>query len=93
MDCIHTAAYVPVSYTHLDVYKRQVLEQVYRQDGPAVCEWPQDPDQVIEPRVMNRKSEDGCIVSTMIDDLAPFLPREEYEAMRFENWSRKGEKP
>ena len=70
-----------------------VLEQVYRQDGPVVCEWPQDPDQVIEPRVMNRKSEDGCIVSTMIDDLAPFLPREEYEAMRFENWSRKGEKP
>lgn len=70
-----------------------VLEQVYRQDGPAVCEWPQDPDQVIEPRVMNRKSEDGCIVSTMIDDLAPFLPREEYEAMHFENWSRKGEKP
>lgn len=67
----------------------EVLEQVYAQEGPVICEWPQDPEQVIEPRVMNRKSEDGCIVSTMIDDLAPFLPKEEYEAMQFNNWVRK----
>ena len=69
----------------------EVLKQVYAQEGPVVCEWPQDPEQVIEPRVMNRKSEDGCIVSTMIDDLAPFLPREEYEAMQFSSWARKKE--
>ena len=63
-----------------------VLEKVYSQPGPVICEWPQDPDQTIEPRVMNRKSEDGCIISTPIDDLAPFLPREEYEGMQFEAW-------
>lgn len=67
----------------------EVLEQVYAQEGPVICEWPQDPEQVIEPRVMNRKSEDGCIVSTMIDDLAPFLPKEEYEVMQFNSWVRK----
>lgn len=67
----------------------EMLEQVYAQEGPVICEWPQDPEQVIEPRVMNRKSDDGCIVSTMIDDLAPFLPKEEYEAMQFDNWVRK----
>ena len=63
-----------------------VLGKVYSQPGPAICEWPQDPDQTIEPRVMNRKSDDGCIISTPIDDLAPFLPREEYEGMQFEAW-------
>lgn len=66
-----------------------VLETVYSTPGPAICEWPQDPSQVIEPRVMNRKSENGCIVSTAIDDLAPFLPREEYQAMQFPNWCQK----
>lgn len=65
-----------------------VLEKVYALDGPVICEWPQDPGQVIEPRVMNRKSEDGCIVSTAIDDLAPFLSREEYQAMQFHHWVR-----
>lgn len=65
----------------------EILNKVYAVDGPVICEWPQDPQQVIEPRVMNRKSEDGCIVSTPIDDLAPFLSREEYFAMQFENWS------
>ena len=62
------------------------LEKVYSQPGPVICEWPQDPDQTIEPRVMNRKSDDGCIISTPIDDLAPFLAREEYEGMQFEAW-------
>ena len=65
-----------------------VLEKVYALDGPVICEWPQDPGQVIEPRVMNRKSEDGCIVSTAIDDLAPFLSREEYQAMQFHHWAQ-----
>ena len=65
-----------------------VLEQVYAFSGPAICEWPQYPRQVIEPRVMNRRSEDGCIVSTPIDDLSPFLSREEYEGMQYDAWSK-----
>jgi len=66
-----------------------ILVKVYADDKPIICEWPQDPNQVIEPRVMNRRSEDGCIVSTTIDDLAPFLSREEYESNKFENWIKK----
>ena len=62
------------------------LKKIYSTDGAIICEWPQDPAQFIEPRVMNKKSEDGCIVSTMIDDLAPFLPQEEYESVKFDNW-------
>lgn len=69
-----------------------MLDRVYSIDGPVLCEWPQDPGQVIEPRVMNRKSEDGCIISTAIDDLSPFLSREEYECMQFETWIREHKK-
>ena len=64
----------------------EVLDRVYATDGPVICEWPQDPSQVIEPRVMSRRSEDGFIVSPPIDDLAPFLSEEEYENMQFGNW-------
>ncbi len=68
-----------------------ILKQVYDTKGAVICELPQDPEQVIEPRVMNRKSEDGCIVSAPIDDLAPFLPRDEYESMQYANWVKNHE--
>jgi acetolactate synthase-1/2/3 large subunit len=64
------------------------LSEIYAMDGPVVVEWPQDPEQVIEPRVMNRKTEDGSIVSSDIDDMAPFLDRDVYEGMKFENWKK-----
>ena len=59
------------------------LDQIYEMNGAVVVEWPQDPDQVIEPRVMNRKDENGNIVSSGIDDMAPFLDKNEYERMSY----------
>lgn len=64
--------------------------EIYADAGLVVCEWPQDPDQVIEPRVMNRRSESGTIVSSNIDDMAPFLDKEEYEGFRYENFCKRG---
>jgi len=66
------------------------LAEVYADEGLVVCEWPQDPEQVIEPRVMNRRSESGTIVSSNIDDMAPFLDKEEYEGFRYENFCKRG---
>lgn len=71
-------------YNHDDI--KDKLQQIYSMDGFVICEWPQDPEQVIEPRVMNRKLDDGSIVSSNIDDLAPFLDQEVYENMKYENW-------
>ena len=62
------------------------FEEVLAMSGPVICVWPQDPDQLIEPRVMNRRSASGSIESTPIDDLSPFLSREEYQAIQYENW-------
>lgn len=71
-------------HNHKDL--NQKLEEIYRTDDLMLIEWPQDPAQLIEPKTMTRKDENGNVVSTPIDDLYPFLSREEYEAMQFSNW-------
>jgi acetolactate synthase I/II/III large subunit len=48
-------------------------------DSYGLCEIIQDVNQVIEPKVMSKRSPEGQLVSPPIDDLAPFLPKEEYE--------------
>lgn len=45
----------------------------------GLCEVIQDSNQVIEPKVMSKRSPEGTLVSPPINDLAPFLPQEEYE--------------
>lgn len=67
------------------------LEKVYSTEGAVVCEVYQDCEQAIEPRVMNRKLEDGTIVSPVIDDLFPFLERDIYEKMSFDNFIKREE--
>ncbi len=62
------------------------LNYIYSNNDLMMIEWPQDPEQYIEPRVMNRRDENGTIVSTDIDDLSPFLSRDEYESMKYSNW-------
>lgn len=62
------------------------LDFLLEDNTPAICEVYQDMVQSIEPCVASRKLEDGTLVSTGIDDLAPFLPLEEYEACQYENW-------
>ena len=62
------------------------LEEVYAVNGLVICEVLQDYDQAIEPRVMSRKLDDGTLVSPVIDDLFPFLDRNDYESMQFNNF-------
>ena len=62
------------------------LGRLFKDDLPAICEVYQDKMQGIEPCVASRKLEDGSLVSTGIDDLAPFLPLEEYEACQYDQW-------
>lgn len=54
---------------------RKVLET----DGPVLCEVVLDSEQNFEPKLSSRKLPDGTIVSPEIDDMYPFLPREEYQ--------------
>lgn len=56
------------------------MEKLLHMDGPVLCEVVCDPEQNFEPKLSSRVQPDGTIVSPEIDDMFPFLPREEYEA-------------
>ena len=47
--------------------------------GYAMCEIFVDSDQVFEPKPSAKKMPDGTLTSPPLEDLAPFLPREELE--------------
>lgn len=46
-------------------------------DGPQLCEVMLDPDQGFAPKLSSRRLDDGRMVTSPLEDLAPFLPREE----------------
>lgn len=56
-----------------------VVDRMLQQDGFAMCEIFVDINQKFEPKSATKKLEDGTLVSPPLEDLAPFLPREELE--------------
>jgi acetolactate synthase I/II/III large subunit len=48
--------------------------------GPAICEIMTDKTQAFAPKLSSRKLEDGTMVTAPLEDLSPFLPREELKA-------------
>jgi len=57
---------------------RGCIREVLDLDGPAICEVMVQPDQTIGPRVSSRLGKDGSMISTPLEDLFPFLAREEF---------------
>jgi len=45
--------------------------------GPALCEVMFDPAQEFEPKLTSRRLEDGTLATPALEDMAPFLSREE----------------
>lgn len=56
---------------------REVIDRVLAEEGFAFCEIFTDTKQVWEPKSSARKLPDGSLVSPPLEDLAPFLDREE----------------
>ena len=46
--------------------------------GPALCEVILDPAQPFSPKSSSRRLPDGRMVSSPLEDMAPFLPRDEF---------------
>ena len=61
----------------------RTIAEVLDADGPCVCEVVVDPDQNFEPKSSSKVLPDGRIVSPSLDDMAPFLDREEFEQNRY----------
>ena len=55
------------------------LDFVLNHKKPIICEIMMNPDQALIPRVSSMKMPDGRVVSKPMEDLFPFLPREEFE--------------
>jgi acetolactate synthase-1/2/3 large subunit len=59
---------------------RASIRQVLECDGPALCEVMVPPDQTIGPRITSKLGKDGAMVSSPLEDLFPFLEREEFRS-------------
>lgn len=60
-----------------------IIEKTLNTPGYAFCEIIVDSEQKFEPKSATKKLPDGTLVSAPLEDLAPFLPREELEKIMF----------
>ena len=68
---------LPFSSIHTHDDLDDVLDHVLSSPGPHVCEVVLDLEQEFEPKAASRALPDGRMVSAPLEDLAPFLSREE----------------
>lgn len=61
----------------------EVLESVLSCHTPCICEVVVDSEQTFAPKSSSKVLPDGRIVSPSLDDMAPFLEREEYEKVQY----------
>lgn len=68
-------------YSYIGIHKGTELysgiEKALSTDAPVLCEVFTDTQQVWAPKSSARRLEDGTLTSPPLEDLAPFLPREE----------------
>lgn len=60
-----------------------VISKVLCANGPVICEVFTDTKQVWQPKSSTKRLEDGTLVSPPLEDLAPFLPREDLKDIMF----------
>lgn len=59
------------------------VSEALASNGPIICEVMLDPEQNFEPKLSSKVLPDGKIVSPPIDDMFPFLSREEYLSNKY----------
>jgi acetolactate synthase-1/2/3 large subunit len=55
-----------------------VICDTLKYPGPQLCEVFIDPDQPFSPKLASRQLPDGRMISSPLEDMSPFLPREEF---------------
>jgi len=56
----------------------KVIEEVFEIDGPVICDVIAPREQLIIPTLSSRVNKDGSMSSRPLEDMLPFLDREEY---------------
>ncbi len=54
------------------------IDSILSEPGPFICEIVMPEDQSLIPRVSSLKKQNGTIISKPLEDLYPFLNREEF---------------
>lgn len=76
--CKLAAAYgIPFMQIHTNAGLVEGITRALQMDGPVICEMNVALNQGISPRVSSYRRDDGTYESRPIEDMAPFLPREE----------------
>jgi acetolactate synthase-1/2/3 large subunit len=73
----------PYYSAHSNSEMMEVVDTVLSLEGPVFCEIFTDTAQVWEPKSSTKRLPDGTLVSPPLEDLAPFLPREELKKQMF----------
>lgn len=61
----------------------EIINDVLNSNGPCICEVLIDEKQSFEPKSASKVLPDGRIISPSIDDMKPFLDRDEFNAIRY----------
>ena len=69
--------YKPIR-NHIELSK--CIEFVLKENGPTFCEVFIDMNQQFSPKLSSRKLEDGTMVTATLEDMSPFLDREEFNS-------------
>lgn len=73
----------PYYEAHSNAEMMHVVDDVLNIEGPVFCEIFTDTEQRWEPKSSTKRLEDGALISPPLEDLAPFLPREELKNLMF----------
>lgn len=81
MERIASAYGIPYYAIHNNQEMEHGLSEFLNTDGYALCEIFVDIQQIFEPKPSAMKLPDGTLISPPLEDLAPFLPREELKSL------------
>ena len=70
----------PYYAAHSNEEMKQAVDKTLAADGPVFCEIFVSTTQNFEPKSSTKRLADGTLVSPPLEDLAPFLDREEFKA-------------
>lgn len=79
LDKLATAYGYPYKACHSNAELKETLDVAFGTEGAFIAEIFVSPEQPFEPKSATKRLEDGTLVSPPLEDLAPFLPREELE--------------
>jgi acetolactate synthase-1/2/3 large subunit len=81
-DTLKIAAAYGIKGIRINEYEKleKVIHDVLSFDGPVVCDVIVPRDQLIIPTVASRVNEDGTMSSRPLEDMFPFLDRDEYKS-------------